>query len=188
MPKKPKPWKLLSSKVILDHERLKVTEDRLRLPNGRETNYVRHAPTKDHSVAVIALNTKNQILIQQEYSYPPNKVMWQLPGGSMNAGETIKAAAKRELAEESGYSAKKATILGSFYIHNRLSDKKQYVVLCTELFKHKLPEDEDEFIESYWLSKRQVTAMITKGKLDNINLLAALNLWFHSDQKSWGKA
>lgn len=179
MSKKAMPWKTLSSKTILNNRRLKVTEDVVLLPDGTKTTYVRHAPATAHSVIIIAINVKNQILVQREYSYPPNKIMWQLPGGSIKLGESIRSAAKRELAEESGFSSKRTKILGSFYIHNRLSNKKQYVVVCTKLFEHKLRGDVDEFIDTHWLSKRQLTGMIAKGEFNNINLLAALNIWFN---------
>jgi ADP-ribose pyrophosphatase len=111
--------------------------------------------------------------------------MWQLPGGSIKKGESFEAAARRELAEESGFSARKLKVIGSFYLQNRFSDKRQYVVTCTSLFEHKLTADEDEFIDTTWLSKPRLIDMIKKGEFDNINLLAALNLWFnHSGEQS----
>jgi len=175
----PKLWKTVSSKTILDHDRLQVTEDIVLLPTGIESTYVRHAKTLNDSVAIIAINKQDQILLQREYSYPPNKIMWQLPGGAMEAGEEIKTAANRELAEESGYSANHMKVIGSFYIHNRLSDKKQHVVLGSDLTEHALAADHDEFIESHWIDISELKHMIGSGDFDNINLLAGLNLWFN---------
>jgi len=183
MNRHPKSWKKLSSNVLLKNVHLSIAEDIVLLPNGAKKTYVRFAPGQDRSVIVIALNSDNKILIQKEYSYPPNKIMWQLPGGSVKSGESIKVAANRELAEESGYSSKKVKVLGHFYTNNRLSDQKQYVVLSTELFAFKLPEDKDEFIDTFWLTKEEITTKIASGEFDNINLLAALNLWFHVGEK-----
>ena len=168
----------LSSEVILNDARLKVIKDEVQLPNGKNSTYVRLAPTTNHSVIVIAIDPRKRILLQKEYSYPPNKVMWQLPGGSMKNKESVETAALRELSEESGYSAKSTKILGYFYTHNRLSDQKQYIVQCTDLFNRKLPEDEDELIENYWVTKNQLVHKITSNEFHNINLLAALNIWF----------
>ncbi len=175
----PKLWQTITSKLILNNKQLQVTEDKVLLPSGTESTYVRHGKSLHDSVAIIAVNASGQVLLQREYSYPPNKVMWQLPGGSMLKGENIETAANRELAEESGYSAKTITNIGYFYVHNRLSDKKQHILLATDLTEHTLEADYDEFIESYWIDKSEIKHMISSGEFDNINLLAALNIWFH---------
>ncbi len=178
---RPKKWKTMHSKHLFTHPRLSVVEDTIKLPNGATTTYVRHAPAEHHSVCIIAVNAKGEILLQQEYSHPPAKIMWQLPGGSMYAGEEILKAANRELAEESGYMGKSLKSLGYYYVHNRLSDKKQYVVMATDLYKKSLQADDDEFISSHWLSESAVIKKIKQGTFDNINLLAALNIWFHRE-------
>src|SRR5882724_5746684 len=103
---KVKPWKKIASKRVLNHKLLKVNEDTIILPSGKRTKYILDAPSRLSSVIVIAFNDKQEVLLQREYSYPPDLVMWQLTGGSMKQGETVEDAARRELAEESGYSAK----------------------------------------------------------------------------------
>jgi ADP-ribose pyrophosphatase len=175
-----KVWKVISTKVIFDHPELKIVEDRVELPNGAESTYIKHAPAEVDAVLVVAINSKNEVLVQKEYSHPPAKVMWQRPGGSIKPNEKPKVAALRELSEESGYSAKKIKPIGGFYVHNRLSDKKQFVFECRGLFEKKLTADFDEFIENYWMSKTKLKQMIADGKFDNINLLAGLNLWFNA--------
>jgi ADP-ribose pyrophosphatase len=177
MTKKIKKWKTLSSKLILDHKQMKISEDIVELPNGKKSIYVRRTPSENDSVIIIAIDAMGKILIQQEYSYPPDKIMYQLPGGSMLSGETVLEAAHREAAEESGIDAKNAQIIGSYYVNNRLSDKKQNVVLFADIFKSKLKEDGDEFIETMWISEAKLFKMIASGKIDNINLLAAINIW-----------
>jgi len=175
----PKKWKTISSRVVLDHKLLQVSEDLVELPTGVETTYIKHSNASVDSVIIIACNN-NKILLQREYSYPPDQVMWQLPGGSMLINEKIETAANRELAEESGYHAQKLKNLGFFYVNNRLSDKKQHIVLGTDLIEYSLEADNDEFITTHWYSVDAVKKMIGSGEIVNINLLAALNKWFNS--------
>jgi ADP-ribose pyrophosphatase len=130
-----------------------------------------------HSVAVIALNDAGEILLQREYSYPPNEILWQLPGGSMTEGEDPVEAARRELSEESGLTARKCKILGHYYTNNRRSDERQYVVLCIDLASRLSKADPEEFIESQWVPVDKLDDMMASGEFENAYLLAALNLW-----------
>ena len=170
-------WKFISRKPLLNHPRMAIVEDTVELPNGKQTTYVRQAPVEGYGVAVIALNDKGELLLQREYSYPPDEVLYQLPGGGAKQGEDIMEAGNRELSEESGYVGADCRVIGSLYVNNRRSDGKQFVVLCKGLQRQKLSEDDEEFIESEWVSFARLTDLIRVGKVTNINLLAALQLY-----------
>lgn len=174
-------WQRLDRKQVFTHPRMELVEDTVALPDGQQISYL-VAPAKHHSVAVLAINASNEILVQREYSYPPDVVMWQLPGGAIEEGEEIIAAAKRELSEESGYSAKNCTILGFYYTDNRRCDARQYVVLCTDIISQVKEKDPEEYIESQWLSVDQINQLVGTGEIHNVNFLAALKLW-ESDKK-----
>ncbi len=170
-------WKYISRKLLLNHPRMKIVEDEVELPNGEHAMYIRQAPAVHHSVAVIAINARDEILIQKEYSYPPDEILYQLPGGKADNGEDTIQAANRELSEESGYVASDCRIVGSYYVDNRRSDKKQYVVVCKNLKIHKLQHDDEEFIESQWLSYDAIKKLIKNGEITNVNMLASLQLF-----------
>jgi len=172
-----KKWKLIDRGLLLNHPRMKIVEDSVELPTGKLTQYIREAPVMHSSVTIVAINDKNEILVQREYSYPPDEIMYQLPGGKMNLDEDIIVAANRELSEESGYVASNSVILGSYYVNNRRSDAKQHVVLCKDLIVQKSQEDQEEFIESEWLPYSSVKDLIKKGEIVNINMLATLQLF-----------
>ena len=171
-----KKWIFLSRKELLDHSRMRLFEDRVMLPNNKEVDYLRMA-LDNHGVAVIAINQKNEILLQREYSYPPDEIMWQLPGGGMESGESIEAAALRELSEESNITAALTKVIGFFYTNNRRSDQKQYVVVCKDLKDEPGTADQEEFIESKWLSLKEINKLVIAGEIVNMNLLAALHLF-----------
>lgn len=155
-----------------------LAEDTVELPSGKTTTYLRQALTDGFAVAVIAMNEKREILLQKEYSYPPNEVLWQLPGGGSLANESIEAAANRELSEECDLVASSCEVIGSFLMDNRRSDIKQYVVLCTDLHQKPGQRDDEEFIEMHWVSPAKLPTMIESGELHQAYMLAALNIWF----------
>ncbi len=175
---KARPWKQLGSVDVLNHPRVHLTEDIVELPDGTTTTYLRHAPGKAHSVAVIAVNDKQELLLQKEYSYPPDVIMWQLPGGRMEQREDVLVAANRELSEESGVVGDTCREIGFYYVDNRRSDAKQHVVLCTDLQQRARQRDPEEFIESHWIPIPTLRPMIARGEFSNVFLLAALSIYF----------
>jgi ADP-ribose pyrophosphatase len=176
-----KKWKKLSRTEILKHPRMHLVEDEVELPDGKTAKYLLHGPAMLDSVIVIAINEAGEMLLQREYNYPPNEILWQLPGGAIEKDEDILAAAKRELSEESGVTANDCKIVGYYYMDNRRSDRKQYVVVGRDLEKRDAQGDAEEFIESYWLPIGEVKRKIRDGEFHNITLHAALNVWLHGE-------
>jgi ADP-ribose pyrophosphatase len=172
---KPQPWKQLSSNILLTHQRMTIVEDEIELPDGNTSHYIYQKGTKD-SVTVIAIDGDN-ILIQQEYSYPPNEVMYQFPGGGIEAGEVPEKAAVRELKEESGYIGT-PSYLGFYYPRNRLSSSKMHVVLVTDVKPSKKEGgDNEEFISSEWTTIATLHKMIADGDVVNFSILAGMAIY-----------
>jgi 8-oxo-dGTP pyrophosphatase MutT (NUDIX family) len=164
-------WKRVTSKIILDHPRIKVWEDEVELPNGKVTDYVRFG-SGFRGAAVICRNDNGQILLQKEYSYPPDEFLFQFPGGAVFEGEDPIMAANRELMEEAKLRANKLELLGTYLPNCRRSDSLAYVYLGTDLVEESRQEDEEEVIESYWFSEVEIEEMIRKGEITNITVLA----------------
>jgi ADP-ribose pyrophosphatase len=156
-----------------------LVEDEVQLPTGDRILYLRQPPGAAAAVGIVALSDAGQLLIQREYSYPPDEVLWQLPGGGIEPGEDVDTAARRELSEESGFTAGRVDVIGAIYLDNRRSDALLHVAVCTDLQPRQLPADQAEFIDSSWLAVDEVHALIRDGQVRNITMLAALNLWFH---------
>jgi ADP-ribose pyrophosphatase len=170
-------WRNLNSKVIFQHPRITLAEDQVQLPEGQITNYLKFI-NQGNAVTIICLKD-SKVLIQQEYSYPPNEILYQFPGGKIEEKETPIQAAKRELSEESNYTITKLENLGWYYLNNRRSDSKMYVVLATAVIKakHESTGDPEENIQSEWISISKLNQMILKGLIVNFSLLAAWTLF-----------
>ena len=93
----------LSSQELLRGHFLHAFRDIVRLPDGREASreYVRHPG----AVMVIAQLADGRLVLERQYRYPVQSVMLEFPAGKLDAGEGSLACAKRELLEETGYSA-----------------------------------------------------------------------------------
>lgn len=169
-------WRRVSRRILLKHPRLTVIEDEIELPSGDRASYLLFG-SGDESVTIICVRN-NEVLLQREYSYPPNEVLFQFPGGKVESSESFKDAATRELAEESQLEPEKIKVLGWYYVNNRRSDAKMYVVTASGFKKNQtLDGDSEEHIASLWLPIAEFEKMIRDGKIVNYSVLAAWALY-----------
>ena len=68
------------------------------------------------SAVMMAVDEKKRVLLVRQYRLPAEKYLWELPAGRLDPGEKPLQAAKRELKEETGYTARKWTKLASFWV------------------------------------------------------------------------
>ena len=169
-------WKKISSKVILDHPRMKVVEDMVELPNGKVTDYIKYG-NEGRVVTIICKNNKNEILLQKEYSYPPNEELYQFPGGFVPVTEEVENGANRELMEEAKYKAGKLSLLGTYFTNNRKSNVVCFVYFGTDLSEEARDGDVEEIIDSYWFNEQEIDEMIKAGEIKNVSVLAAWALY-----------
>lgn len=166
-------WRKISSRHILDHPRMQLVEDEVELPSGKKIQYLRQEYSGRGGVIVIC-RKGDKILVQREYSYPVDEILWQFPGGKIEADETPEQAATRELAEESGIKAENAKCIGCFYPDNRRTNARLFVVECDYVTDdEKARPDDTEFIESEWIENGQISQMIRRGEVRNYAMLAA---------------
>lgn len=168
-------WEKLASRKLFSHPRLEIYEDDVRLPNGHTTKYLHFGKGHDASM-IIARDNSGKLLIQKEYSYPPDEVLYQLPGGIIEPGESPLEGARRELAEEAGLAGKLRP-LGWFYLQNRRTSQKMHIFLATNLEKTYAQKDEEEQFEDYWFTEEEVESMIASNEIRNYTLLAGWSMY-----------
>jgi len=169
-------WKTISSKVLLKHPRLTVIEDTVELPDGTQVPYLKYGALTDSVTIICVMGDK--VLLQQEYSYPPNQVLYQFPGGKVDKNELPEDAAMRELVEESGVESASWQELGWYFPNNRRSDAKMFVYLADKIqTTSRVGGDHEEDIISTWFSVSEVETMISNGTIRNFTLLAAWSLY-----------
>ncbi len=108
-------WENLGRQYLVDNEFLKVRQDKVKLPNGVIIDDFFVIEKKNVSL-IVAMDEEERIIIKDEYRYPINKHLIELPGGTFDLGETNPLdVAKRELLEETGYSADEWELLFTNY-------------------------------------------------------------------------
>ncbi|MFZ5969239.1 MAG: NUDIX domain-containing protein [Bacillota bacterium] len=137
--------KKLTSQEIYNGRVIRVVNDRVLLDNGVETEreVVRHKG----AAAVVAVDNDEDLLVVEQYRYPIERSMLELPAGIIDEGETPLACAQRELLEETGFTAKDWKLLLSFYPSAGVHDEIMHLYLATGL-EHKDAQhlDHDEIL------------------------------------------
>jgi ADP-ribose pyrophosphatase len=169
------PYKILKSKVVYSfgREKFKVFEDILKLENGEQIKFV--YTKKKPFVTVIAHESQNNFYLVGEYRPAIKRYSWGFPSGGIKNGESALSAAKRELKEEAGLSAKKWKYLGSFYIGVGSFNQKCHVFEAKNLKRGKIKCEKVEFLMKVKkISLKEINNWIQKNKIFEGPTIAAL--------------
>lgn len=169
------PYKTIDSKIVYENPWIKIREDKIIRPDGKEGIY--GVMESNDSVMVVVLNEKNEVYLINAYSYPDQSWNWELPGGGGD-GEDAVIASKRELIEETGIVAEDWTLLGKTRVCNGLMTERQSTYLARNLTMTDKKEAEDEAIVSHgtFYSLAEIHKMIQEGKVNDNQSLTGLYL------------
>ena len=139
---------MVDSELVYDGRLLYVLKDTVRLPNGNTTTreYIKHVG----AVCVVALDDADNIILERQFRYPFGRVIDEIPAGKLDGIEEDPLdAAKRELKEETGYTADTWAYLGSYYPTVAYSNEVIHMYLARQLKKGETNLDSDEFLSVY---------------------------------------
>ena len=170
--------KLVSSVTVYEGPLFRVQHDKLIEPGGHanEREVIRH----NGSVVILALDTSKSkknpwLVIERQYRHAANQFLWELPAGKLDPGEEALAGARRELAEETGYSAKKWKPLVTYYASPGFLGESMIVFQAEGLVAGEARPEADERIEFRLVKLSEVLKMIEKGAiLDGKTLTSVL--------------
>ena len=128
------------------------------------------------SVAIVAIDEHDNVYLVSQYRHAVDKVLMEIPAGTLEKGESSFDTAKRELREEIGMSADHLISAGSFYLAPGYSSETMEVYLAKGLSPDPLPQDVDEDIVVHIVPFEKLLEQICAGEFSDIKTVAALLL------------
>ena len=148
-------------KRVYEGKILNVELDQVTLPNGHQTELeMIHHPG---AAAVVPLLEDGNIVLIYQYRYAAGGFIYEIPAGKLNPGENPLVCAKRELEEETGYTAKKYHPLVSFLTTPGFCDEIIHIYLAQFLTPGVQNLEPSEVLEIRQVSLKKALQMIEEG-------------------------
>jgi len=169
---------LLAQRTVYTGRIVALTVDRVRLPHGPEVDLevVRH----HGSVILLPMPAPSTIVLVRQYRYAVDRWLWELPAGSLKAGEDPAAGAARECEEEVGLVPGCVDLLGSFYPTPGFCDEQMCFYRLTDLGPpapdSTAARDEDEHLEVRTFAVEDVRRMVRQGAITDLKTAFGVTL------------
>jgi ADP-ribose pyrophosphatase len=162
----------LSTRRVYEGKVLSLDVDEVEEPGGiRATReVVRHRG----SVAALPVHDDGRLVLVRQYRYPVDALIWELPAGRLDPGESVEEGVRRELEEEVGLRPRRLEALGMFYTTPGFCDEAMHLFRATDLETVTARPEDDERIESRTFTLAEVGAMIRGGEIREGKTLVAL--------------
>ena len=168
------PWQTRSTRPIYGNDWIKVREDIAILPDGRTTIY--GVVDAGDCVGVLPFTGDDTVLLVGQYRYVAQGFYWEIPTGSVHAGESLEEAAQRELAEEAGREAGVLLKLCDFHTSKSIMRETAHLYLARDLRPASRPADPTEFIERREFPFAEVVRMVERAEIkDAMSVVAILH-------------
>lgn len=177
--------RVVSSETVFEGRLFNVVHEKVVEPGGHENerDIVRH----NGSAVILAIDNEKSrknpwVVMERQYRQAAGRFLWELPAGKIEPNEEPLAGAQRELAEETGYRAKKWSVLTRFWPSPGFVGEWMMLFVAEGLIAGDALPEEDERIELRLVRLNDVLKMIDKGAIQDgktltgILLLARLKL------------
>jgi len=169
--------KTLTTTMVYPGRIINVRKDEIELPDGMPAD--REVVEHSGGVCILPLTDDNMIVMVKQFRYPFKDILLEIPAGKRQYGEEPLECGKRELLEETGYTAGKFDYLGELYPTPAYCTEIIHMYLARELIAGESCLDEDEFLDVVKLPFNKAVDMIRENQIpDAKTQLAVLKTKF----------
>jgi len=178
---------VLSSKLSFKGRIFNVFTDKVQEPNG--TVNTRQLIRHNGSIVILAVDASTNprdpdVILIRQYRHAAGQYLLELPAGRIEPGEKPLAAAKREMIEETGFRAKKWTLLTKYYASPGFLGEWMQIYLAEDIKAGPAQPEGDEDIELVRLPLSAAMALVATNQIHDGKTLIGLSLYAAAHNKS----
>src|SRR5690349_18422461 len=163
---KQKRARVVSSRVVFRGPVFTVTTDKVIEPTGITARRdIIHHPGSVVILAVDESRNEPRVLLEWQYRHAAQDFLWELPAGRIDKGESELAGAKRELLEETGYTATAWKRIFRYYASPGFLDETMAIYMATGLRRGTAQPEEDERIQKRLFPLGSAVRMVLSGRI-----------------------
>jgi len=162
----------VSKKTIWRGRAVDFRVDTVRLPNGKTAT--REFMDHPGAVGVVPFADKNTVVMVRQYRHPVGEVTLELPAGKLDKGENALSCVKRELREETGYTAKTIKRLVEYWPTPAFANEVLHLYIATDLKPGKMNTDDDEFLQCVLVPFDKAVALALNGEIKDSKTIIGL--------------
>lgn len=170
------PWTVLGTRRIYENPWIRIEEDRVVNPSGGPGIYGRVC-FANLAVGIIPVDDDGGTWLVGQWRHPLERWSWEIPMGGVPLAEDPEAGARRELAEETGLSARHLERIAEVDLSNCVSDERGVVFVATGLEAGEPRPDDTEQLTAWQLPLADAIAMARRGEIrDALSVVGLLAL------------
>ena len=146
--------------------------DEIRLPNGKTAfrEYLDHPG----AVGVVPFLDRETVVLVRQYRYPVAEITLELPAGKLDPGENALACVRRELHEETGFTARRIRPLIKYWPTPAFANEVLHLFVADGLIPGRHHPDADEFLEVVRMPFKRALGLVRSGKIKDSKTVIGL--------------
>ncbi len=165
----------MAREIVFRAKKFQVVLDTTPLPDGRTVP--RHLIVHPGAVAILPIVDPDHVCLLRNFRPAVGEALWEIPAGTLDPAEPPDEAARRELAEETGYQAGRWRKVCEFYPSPGILSERMYLYLAADLTPGAQHLESDEYIEPRVVAWRDALEWSRTGTIRDAKTLVALLSW-----------
>jgi len=161
--------------IVYTGRKIKVAIDTQQSDDGQTIR--RDVIMHPGAVVILPVIDRDHICLLRNERFVVGETLWEVPAGTLEPGEPFEDAARRELAEETGYVADKWDYFGFFYASPGVLDEKLHLFFASQLTAGTARPEADENLEPHTVALTEALEMALDGRIHDAKTITALLLW-----------